>query len=151
MVGYTGNIFFCFFFCPSVRLFPAKAAHSTTDQPRPKRLVRGTCLHRWLGQLVHTHNTVRERVTGGRRADLYAPHATCSKSNKQQQICFLLFLSFFPSPLFTFIFSSSFLIIYLFVCFVFHSVYTPSSSKDMVDIYMCVCARARERETPQSV
>jgi membrane protein insertase Oxa1/YidC/SpoIIIJ len=71
-----------------------------------------------------------------------------NKKNNNKFVSFFFFLFFPIALLFYFSSSSSFLIIYLFVCFVFHSVYTPSSSKDMVDICVCVCARARERERP---
>lgn len=148
MVGYTGNIFFCFFFCPSVRLFPAKAAHSTTDKPRPKRLVRRTCLHRWLGQLVHTHT--HSQRESHRRAACWSLCLACNMFQIKKKTTNLFpSFSFFFFPialLFFFSSSSSFLIIYLFVCFVFHSVYTPSSSKDMVDIYVCVFVQELERE-----
>jgi len=121
-------IFFFFSLC-AFQLKP----HSTTDEPRPKRLVRGTCLHPWLGQLgVYTESP------GG--ADLYArmQHVPNQINNNKfvSFFSFFLFTFFFPSPPFFFF---SLLFICLFVSFFTRC--TPSSSKDMVD--MCLCERER--------
>ncbi len=154
-----GNIFFFYyFFCPSVRLFPAKAAHSTTDKPRPQRLVRPQDLSasviRPARTHTHTHtHSQRESPTGGVLIFMPRMQHVPNQINNNKFVSFFFFPFFSHRPFYFFSSSSSFLIIYLFVCFVFHSVYTPSSSKDMVDIYVCVFVQEleRERETPQSV
>lgn len=96
---------------------------------------------------THTHTqSERESPAGGVLIFMPRMQHVPNKKNNNKFVSFFFFPFFSHRPFYFFSSSSSFLIIYLFVCFVFHSVYTPSSSKDMVDICVCVCARARERE-----
>ena len=123
-------IFFFFSLC-AFQLKP----HSTTDEPRPKRLVRGTCLHPWLGQLgVYTESP------GG--ADLYArmQHVPNQINNNKfvSFFSFFLFTFFFPSPPFFFPY-------YLFVCLFRFSLAVRHRPRKIW--WICVCAR--ERDPPE--
>jgi hypothetical protein len=96
---------------------------------------------------THTHTqSERESPAGGVLIFMPRMQHVPNKKNNNKFVSFFFFLFFPIALLFYFSSSSSFLIIYLFVCFVFHSVYTPSSSKDMVDIYVCVFVQELERE-----